>query len=374
MKKISILIILAVTVISCAQKQQRYTIALAVSSVISRPGYDKAMRYSAEAMIDHVNRVGGINGKKIGIAVFDDGGDPEKARDHARAIVGRRDIIGVVGYVLPECLSAAQEVYEKNPIAVITPVLSESGILSSNVFRETISDVAEGKAIVEYAQIAGARRLFIIAQHGAAYSNTAAAIDEAAEGKFVVAGHKWFEAGEVDFANLAATVRSLSPDTVVIAGNFREAGLIVSELKPKRAGITVIGTSDVAMGEFVNIAGADHAEGVIATTPFIFFKNLNEAIDSFNDRYAKLSGRNATWVAFNTFEAAGLVLFAAQNSADRGRIIETLSSKQRSFLGLAGTHGFDEYRESTRTPIIVEIKRGKWAIAARQLPRSEKIY
>ncbi|MEK6793631.1 MAG: ABC transporter substrate-binding protein [Spirochaetota bacterium] len=376
MKKITLLILVFCTIISCRTKQHQYRVALAVSSVISRPGYDKAMRYSCEAMIDHVNRFGGINGNKIGLVVYDDGGDPEKARDNARTIAGQHDIIGVVGYVLPECLASAREVYDRDPIAVLTPVLTESGILGTNsVFRATVSDVAEGNAIADYAAMLGARRVFIIAQNGTAYSNTAFAIDNAAAGKFAVAGHKWFEPGEVDFANLAATVRNLSPDTVVIAGNFREAGLIVSELKPKRANITVIGTSDVAMADFVNIASVDHAENVLATTPFIFFKNLNESIDIFNDRYAKLSGRNATWVAFNTYEAMGLILHAAQNGADRGKIIDTLRARTGSqFLGLAGTHGFDEKQESTRTPIIVEVKRGKWAIAAKQLPRSEKIY
>ncbi|MBI4976476.1 MAG: ABC transporter substrate-binding protein [Spirochaetes bacterium] len=376
------LVLLSALVLSlgaCAKKND-CSIALMTSSTITKPGYNKAMQYGCRLIIDRVNEMGGIQGKQIGLEVFDDNGNPELAKEHARRIARRKDIVAVVGYVLPECLRAARDVYDRGGIPVITPTVSDMGILgkSRTVFRNCFNDEKEGTMLATYSmESLATERVFLLIQGNECYAQMAAVYETTSAGVIEVVGKMRFEPGEVEFSNLALKVKSHDPDLIVIAGGFREAGLIAGELRKNRIRIPIIGASEMMHRGFIDIASEDRAEGAMAVTPFLYLKNLNERMDAFNDGYAKLSGRNATWVAFITAEAASMAIAAMRSAGfDRAKVIEALQgmNEKNPYDGIAGKVYFDAQGECTRPVIIAQVIKGKWSIAEKQLRKSEKIY
>lgn len=85
-------------------------------------GYD--VIYSARLAVREVNQAGGIGHYRLGLVALDDFGDPEMARQTARAMVVDPGVVAVIGHWLEETTKSASPLYEGAGLAFL-PVPSK---------------------------------------------------------------------------------------------------------------------------------------------------------------------------------------------------------------------------------------------------------
>ena len=80
-------------------------------------GYD--VIYSMRLAVRDINRNGGINGHRIGLVALDDFGNPEMAKENARALEVDDSVVAVIGHWLPETTRSASEIYRDGNLVLI---------------------------------------------------------------------------------------------------------------------------------------------------------------------------------------------------------------------------------------------------------------
>lgn len=375
----SAFVIASFSALSCVQDES-YAIALVYSSIMRKAEYEKPLRASALLMVEQMNEAR-VFPKPVELVLFDNGGSLKTARNNARKIVKTKNIIAVVGYVVPECLQVAKPIYRKHDMLVITPTISESGVMSSadTVFRYNLNNRMEGYAIKSYiTDVLKKKRVLLLYEVGYGYDDVAAAFQMYARESLHIVTDIRFKPGDVDFRNTAIKVRHYRPSVVVVIGNYLESGLISSALRDAGVRADIIGSSSITRGGFVDIAGSDNlGASVYAVNSFLYTRGQSEWIDNFNDEYAKLSGRNVNWIAFNTYESMGVVMQALRYvGEDRGKIVEYvrgLNSPTNTYAGLDGDVYFNKAHELMKTPVI-SIAKGRWEHAPRQFQSFDPHY
>lgn len=116
------------------------TIVLGQSAALTGPSAQLGteMREGALAWFDHVNKKGGIAGRKIVLTTLDDAYDAERAGKNTRQLVQQDDVFALFGYVGKATSTAAMRSVEKEDIPFFAPLAggeSLHGQFRPNVFN-----------------------------------------------------------------------------------------------------------------------------------------------------------------------------------------------------------------------------------------------
>lgn len=356
--------------LSCSQNSTR-KIAVVYSAVPVRAGYEKAIRAAVTLRINEINQ-SKILPYRVEAEFFDNKGDTRVAKNNARKITTKRNVVAVCGYVLPECLAAVMPIYAKQNLPVITPAVSAENpfaVSGSVAFRAALSHEAEGKALALFVdKKLQSESVVVLYQVGHAYDEIRTAFRSYASNTFTIVTNFRYKAGEVDFRNTASRIASLNPETVVLVGTYWDTGVITSALRNELGSrINIVCSSKTVHNDFIKMAGRDNARGVYAVSSFLYTRSANERIDNFNDEYAKLNGRYLNRIAFHTYNAMSIIEHALLRSdATRVAILEHLHSLQSATNAAEGLAGplFFHGTEMHITPIITTVQWNTWQEAS----------
>ncbi|MEU0396901.1 bifunctional serine/threonine-protein kinase/ABC transporter substrate-binding protein [Streptomyces sp. NPDC006208] len=272
-----------------------------------------------------VERVNAESGRPLRLTLrpYDDGGDPERARDLAERLTADERVLAVLGPTTDACFLAAEDAYTE----AVMPVLSVSvgvapqvregstSILRSHAALRPIDQLLAAPCNAYLANSADARRVFLV--------------DDRAEGDFAWtlcddlqrvlrrAGRDAtvtsVAAGTLDSAALAGKVMADRADAVVFSGNQERAGAFASALRTARFIGARIATQRAFGTRFLKSAGAAAEDWVFATT-FIDPTSTPTA-RSFTAAYRARFGEHPGWYAAEAYDA---VLFLAEVCARKG--------------------------------------------------------
>ena len=157
-------------------------------------------------------------------------------------------------------------------------------------------------------------------------------------------------------------------DLVFLAGEGIEGADLLLALRDSGYDVPVLGGSSLDIPQFVQIAG-EAAEGMVylSITPPLQDR-------TFGDAYSELSGAMPGPVAALSYDAAGLLLHAAERCVSaEGRpsrlcVAESLGAVQE-YRGLTGRISFDQQGQATgRTVYLYEIVGGQYPGRLRECP------
>ena len=318
------------------------------------------MRRGAEMAVADINAAGGVNGKKLALAVGDDVCDPKQAVSVANQMISR-GMVFVAGHYCSGSSIPAAPLYAEEGVLQMSPgstnpQLTEQGL--DTTFRICGRDDQQGPVsgnyILQHFKGQNVAVLHDKSAYGKGIADQVKDVVEKATGK-PVAMYDAYTAGDKDFNALVARMKKADIAVVFLGGSSHlEIGLIVRQMREAGLKAQVMGGDSLMTSEFWSITG-DAGEGVLMTfgpDP----RNQPQAkavVDRFRAQHYEPEGYTLyTYAAFQAWAQA------AKTAGKTDATAVSKALKNGTFDTVIGPVGFDS-KGDVKAPTYVIYKWSK---------------
>jgi branched-chain amino acid transport system substrate-binding protein len=335
----------------------------------------KDLKQAAQMAVDEVNARGGVNQRKIELAVSDDGDEPAKARHLAEQVAGSQ-AVAVLGQVASSAAAAAGEVYKQRQIPAITGAASEARVTENNdwFFRLFRDADGQGRFLADYVKYQyGAHAIAVVREKGTAGEEFAVALRERAKMQGIrVAADVEFEPAQAKdsdvLADMAKKLKQAPKGSIVVLGTqYAEAPTVLRALRDNLGPFTAVGYSSLATGDLCRMfeGGEDNHNGpdyytngfTVAAPQLGDVAGYEQTV--FANRYKARYGSEPSPEAVRWYEGARLIVQAigaegvtgSDRAMERRRIRDWLAGRkdpQTSAVSVAGPIYFDQDHNAER--------------------------
>jgi potassium efflux system protein len=323
---------------------------------------------------------------RVELQFFDDQNDVEQAQ--LRAIeVAEGGFHAVIGHKYSSCSVAAGALYETHGIPAVSPAASDLGVTTARpwYFRTMPSSPRQAGFMADYlTHVLEARRVAVIGESRTYGTGIAAAFVERCEGDpgCEVVQQWTFDNEALEGEELRGHLRALvaellvgePADAVALAAHAGEAADLVKELRRRGFEGPIISPNTLASRAFIELFGPDElhlTQGLYPIAPLIL-DGGEPQVQDFRAEYLEAFGEEPDWGAALAYDAAGLIVGAAETvgfsgaeadlAADRDAIRAGLArltgagckdGAQPGRTGLSGLNCFDEHGSPEDKDIMV---------------------
>ncbi|SMB93850.1 ABC transporter substrate-binding protein [Deinococcus hopiensis] len=238
MKRISTMIILGLLTAARAEKVQTPVpigVALAQTSNTALLGQEQVI--GARLAEKFINARGGINGTPIKLVFQDAAGDENSAINAFQNLIGKGNVVGIVGPTLSQQAFAADPIAERAKVPVVGPSNTAKGIPQ---IGDYIARVSAPVAVVAPNAVKQALKLdpkikkvaVLYAQNDAFSTSETGTFQETAKAQGLnVATVQKFQTTDTDFTTQVTSVLNADVDLVIISGLAADGGNLVKQLR-----------------------------------------------------------------------------------------------------------------------------------------------
>ena len=338
--------------------------AITVGVVISQTGAhtDLAADYLKGLQLwrEELNAAGGLLGRRVELRVLDDSSRAVRARElYAELIRDKVDLlVGPFGSAATLLAAAEAERARRVMVNGAGPAAVVHSRPGRYVFQVAVPYSAYGKDVLQAAEAAEIRKLFILARDDAASNEMAETLKRAAQNGFTVSDVLTYRPGTVDFTTQVARARAAEADAWIAFGDVRDAAEMVKTFKKLDYAPPLFFANAASHPRFIALLGqdAEFSLGALA-----FDARLSEEAAAFAKAFVALWKIPPQLTAAEGY-TAGTVLAAAVRRAgavDQERVRAALSE-----LELPTALG--EYRVAPENgaqigfkPVLVQIRKGR---------------
>jgi ABC-type branched-subunit amino acid transport system substrate-binding protein len=294
-------------------------------------------------------------GRKIELAVLDDGGDASKDAELVRTLE-QRGAIAIIGPLLSGGVERAASARRDSTLVVISPTASQIAS-AHNAYSLNEDDVNGAAALAAYARSAGLTRVATLHSRAAEVARQAHVFaDEAKRLGLTVVSEVPYDSGTTTFARQIRALSAARPQAVFIPASERD----VKQLAPQLSyyGLTadtrILGGESWTGDEMLRTMEPKDLNGVIATTPLLR-SSQDLAWKTFVDGYENTYRRTLD----NPYPALGydaaLIVLSAAGGRVRAHDVSRKLAALRDFRGATGLLSVRDGKVS-RHPFIVRIE------------------
>jgi branched-chain amino acid transport system substrate-binding protein len=319
---------------------------------------------------EQVNESGGLLERRLELRVLDDASRAVRARELYAELARDKTVDLLVGpYGSAATLLAAAEVERERRVMVngAGPAAAIHSRPGRWVFQTAVPYGAYGRGVLEAAEAAEMRRLFIVAREDAASAEMAEATRNAAANGASAGDVESYRPGTLDFAAQVTKARAAKADAWIAFGDVRDAAEMVKTFKRLDYAPALFFAASASHPRFIALLGQD-AEFSLGAVDFD--ARRNDAARAFAKAYTARFTVPPSLAAAEGY-TAGLVLAAAVRSA--GSVAQEAVRSALAELELSTPLG--EYRVSPESgaqlgfkPLLVQIRKGRPELGAPLLP------
>lgn len=328
-----------------------------------------------EMLVDKINANGGINGEEIALTLYDDGGDPNKARTFATRLIEDNDVVAIIGGSTTGTTMSILDVAQDEGI----PFISLAGAISiidpvrEYVFKTPHTDRMACQKIFADMQDRGISRIGMISGTGGfGASMQAQCHDVAGEYGIEIVADETYGPQDADMTPQLTRIRDAEGVQAVLNPGFGQGPAIVTR-NYKQLGfeLPLYQSHGVASDAFIELAGPDAAEGVrLPGTALLIADQLAEddsqyqVVTEFMADYTGKYGQKPSTFAGYAHDAVALMAdaIARAGEADPDAIRDALE-ETRDFAGTTGIYSFspeDHLGLDLSAFRMLEITQGGW--------------
>jgi branched-chain amino acid transport system substrate-binding protein len=294
--------------------------------------------------VDQWNEKGGIDGRKIKLTVMDDAGDPTTGTNLARKVTSG-GYVAMFGTAESAVTQAMNPVLKSGKIPSITsgqsPAIADLG--SEYQFFNGPTSVTYDETLAKYlVDTKGYKSIAMISNNGGYGTGEHDAFLKALDSRSLKpTDDKVVTTDQKDFSSVLTSIRGKKPQVLFIGTEEVEAGLIAKQARELGIDAVFAGAAPLSTPVYVSTAGADIAEGTIASTPYISNDATPEA-KQFAADYKAAYGEDAELHGAKAYDGANIFLTALKATGGKGGSDLADAIRDTTYDGLLGTFQFDD--------------------------------
>lgn len=308
--------------------------------------------------------------------------DAAKEQENANKAVSDPDAMAYIGTFNSGAAKVSIPILNQanpGPLAMVSPANTYPGLTKvadvgepdvyyptgkRNYTRVVAADDIQGAVAAKWARSLGARRVYIL-DDTQLYGKGLADVFEATAKQIGlnVLGRDGIDGKAADYKALAAKIKATNPQLIYFGGITQQnAGQLLKDIRAAGIRALFMGADGILEKAFIEAAGADIANGVLATVAGTPRNRLPAAGRKFyTDYVAKYKSEPEAYAIYG-FEAASVVLNAINKvcAKDRAAINEAILGT-KNYRGVLGTWSFGETGDTSLTDMVGNrVVRGAW--------------
>jgi ABC-type branched-chain amino acid transport systems, periplasmic component len=329
---------------------------------------------TAKMLEEDINKAGGLLGRKVEIIVYDDETDATKAVTAYDRLIKKDKVVAVVGPSTSGSTLAIVPKAEAAKIPLVSAAAAKKIVVPVKywVFKTPQSDELAVKAIFKYAKKVGIKNIAIITASDAFGAAGREELKLLAPGAgFTIVADEVFGPKDTDMTAQLTKIKGTTAQAIICWGTNPGPAVIARNRVQLGIKIPLYNSHGVASKKFIELAGAENAEGVLLPAGRLI---VEDQVAKNHPQKGVLSGYIKEYQAkykqpISTFgghawDAVMLVVQAIRDgkSAEPAAIRNALE-KIRKFQGTAGEFNFSDKEHNGLTEdafVMVQVKKGDW--------------
>jgi branched-chain amino acid transport system substrate-binding protein len=330
--------------------------------------YGATQKEGAELAVEQINAAAG-GGLKIATIFEDDASVPQQGTNVYNKLINGDKVAVVVGPTLSNTAKITNPIAQQIGVTVLGVSNTAGGIteIGDYIFRNSLTEAVVIPNTMKVAkEKLGLKKVVLFYGNDDAFTKSGADVFRKvlqAEG-IQILGEQTFAKGDRDFSPQLTQIKSQNPDAIVCSALVEEASGIVSQARqlgiPKT--VRIIGGNGFNSPALIKNAG-EASEGVIVGAAWNI-SSTNPLNVKFVDDYTKKYTRPPDQFAAQAFAGVHIVYQAAKaaGTADNRKAIRDAMVKLKGLDTLLGKFSFTEGRDADHSPVVQEVKGGKFSV------------
>lgn len=330
--------------------------------------YGATQKEGAELAVGQINAAAG-GGLKISPIFEDDASVPQQGTNVYNKLINGDKVAVVIGPTLSNTAKITNPIAQQIGVTVLGVSNTAGGIteIGDYIFRNSLTEAVVIPNTIKVAkEKLGLKKVVLFYGNDDAFTKSGADVFRKvlqAEG-IQILGEQTFAKGDRDFSPQLTQIKSQNPDAIVCSALVEEASGIVSQARqlgiPKT--VRIIGGNGFNSPALIKNAG-EASEGVIVGAAWNI-SSTNPLNVKFVDDYTKKYNRPPDQFAAQAFAGVHIAYQAAKaaGTADNRKAIRDAMVKLKGLDTLLGKFSFTEGRDADHSPVVQEVKGGKFAV------------
>jgi branched-chain amino acid transport system substrate-binding protein len=313
---------------------------------------------------DEINRLGGINGRRIDIVIEDDQGSPERAAALASKLIDQDKVVAVIaGGASGSSLAAAPRA-QAHKIPFISPSSTDPAVTRTGdyIFRVCFIDAFQGEVMAKFAaQTLKARKTAIMVDLNNPYSRGLSEFFELSFTKLggEVVSKQSYAQGDPDYKGQLSTIRATEPDVIYIPGYYGDVALIAKQARQLEITKPLLGGDGWDAPELWQLGGDALNNSYI--TSHYSADDPSPAIQTFVQQYKHLYGNlEPDAHAALAYDAMLVIAQAIERAGgtDGAKLREALAHT-KDYAGVTGSISMNAERDAVKPAVVLKLLDGR---------------
>ncbi|MCA1969961.1 unnamed protein product [Ciceribacter sp. T2.26MG-112.2] len=330
-----------------------------------------------EMLVEEINAAGGVNGEPLKLVLYDDGGDPNKARTFATRLVEDDEVVAIIGGTTTGTTMSIIPVAEDSEV----PFISLAGAIEIIdpvkhwVFKTPHTDRMACQKIFENMKKNAITKIGVISGtdgFGASMHKQCVAV--AGDYGIEIAADETYGPQDADMTPQLTNIKGTAGVQAVLNAGFGQGPSIVTRNYSQLAvGLPLYQSHGVASDGFIELAGAKAAEGVRLPGTALLVSGIladgdaqKAVVNAYKTAYEKKTGSAVSTFGGYAHDALRILVdsIGRAGSAEPEAIRDAIESTS----GLVGTTGVVTMSAEDHLGLdlsafrMLEIKDGGWTI------------
>ncbi len=329
-----------------------------------------------ELLVKEINAKGGVRGSKIELVVYDTQGDATKAVQLANKLIKNDKVRAIIGPSTTGESMAVIPIAEKEQIPLIS---CAAGIKITEpvkkwIFKTPANDhVAAEKILIHAARMKQKNLALLTVSDSFGSSGREQLKSIAARKGFTIVADEVYSPKDTDMTAQLTKIKGARPDAIICWGTNPGPAVITRNVKQLGIKTPLYMSHGVASKKYIELAGADAAEGVMLPAgKLAFYAKLKKSdpqhkiLRDYDGAYKTAYGVEASTFGGYAYDGFHLLAEAIKKSGTSPEQIRSGLEQLKKVVGVSGVYSLsaaDHNGLDLSAFEMVRISRGDWVIA-----------
>ena len=328
-----------------------------------------------EMLVKEANDKGGINGMKLEAVIYDTTGDATKAVQLATKLIKDDKVSVIIGPSTTGESMAVIPVAEKEKIPLISCAagIKITDPVKSWVFKTPANDHVAAEKILNYMAKQKQKSIALLTVTDGFGSSGREQIKALAKQKgFTIVADEVYGPKDTDMTSQLTKIRGIKPDVIICWGTNPGPAVITKNVKQLGIKIPLYMSHGVASKKFIELAGADAAEGVMLPAGKLAIYDVlpkndpqYKLLKDYDQAYKKTYGVEASTFGGYAYDAWLLTAAAIKKSGTTPDKIRNGIEQTQKLVSISGVFNMtpkDHNGLDLSAFEMVKVSKGDWSL------------